>query len=135
MTANLLNDHQGRRLATHLSLLLDDLDAIARLPELAPGRPGADRLRASLAAVRAAVGDIRSSLALPGDVRPSLKRRVAAVAEVWAARVEDLRARRLKSYGDVHPDLPRVLDPLLDRLLQALEALGAAASELPEDRP
>jgi hypothetical protein len=57
---------------------------------------------------------------------------VAAVAEVWAARVEDLRADRLKSYGDVHPDLGATIDPQLERLHGALDALADAAVELPE---
>lgn len=58
---------------------------------------------------------------------------MAAVAEVWAARVDDLRARRLRGYGAVHPDLAARLDPRIDELRRLLEALADAAARLPED--
>lgn len=71
------------------------------------------------------------ALALPPEVSPSLARRVAAVAEVWAARVEDVRACRLAGYGAVHPDLARRLDPGVEELRRRLEALADAALRLP----
>src|SRR2546425_10738944 len=51
--------------------------------------------------VRSAVEGIREQLSLSADRALSLKRRVAAVAEVWAVRVEELRPRQLKGYGEV----------------------------------
>ena len=99
-----LNANQQRRLQTHLRLLADDLDALTQLPELArPGSPYA-KVRELAAAVQATVDETRRALALPPDRSPALSRRVAAVAGVWAARVDDLRARRLTSSGAVHPD-------------------------------
>lgn len=75
---------------------------------------------------------LRERLGLPPDRGPALARRVAATADVWAVRVEDLRARRLRAYGDIHPDLAATLDPPLDELRRALVALADAAGELPQ---
>jgi len=129
MSVNLLNESQQRRLATHLCLLESDLDALAQSRELERGGPNAS-VRTAIAAARTAVDEIQTALALPPDRSPSLARRVAAVAEVWAARVEDLRARRLTGYGPVHPDLARTLDPAVDTLRGRLENLAAAAAQL-----
>ena len=132
MSVSLLNDGQQRRLGTHLSLLGSDLDALAQSREFERGGPDAP-VRAAISAARDAVNEMRSALALPPDRSPSLAHRVTAVAEVWAARVEDLRARRLAGYGPVHPDLARRLDPAVDTLRRRLEALASAAAQLPDD--
>ena len=127
----LLTHNQERRLVTHLRLLLDDLDALTTLPEL--GRTGESerKVLALLEEARSAARELRSALGLPDDQGMSPRRRVAAMAEVWAVRVEDLRARRLRAYGEVHPDLGATLDPRLDDLRRALVALAEAASGLP----
>jgi hypothetical protein len=133
MSVNLLNDGQQRRLGTHLRLLGSDLDALGQSGELERDAPAFADVRTAIAAARRAVDEIQSALALPPDRSPTLARRVAAVAEVWAARVEDLRARRLAGYGPVHPDLAPRLDPAVDILRRRLEDLAAAAARLPDD--
>jgi hypothetical protein len=128
---SLLTDNQQRRLGTHLRLLIDDLERLEELPEL--GTEGAaGRVRHLLEEARRAALGVRDRMALPPDRGPALHRRVAAAAEVWAVRVEDLRVSRLRAYGDVHPDLAATLDPLLDQLRRILLALADAASELPD---
>jgi len=131
MPVTLLNDNQQRRLATHLRLLASDLETLAQSAELKAAGPASARVREALAATREAADRLREALALPADRAPSLKRRIAAVAEVWAVRMEDLRARRLKSYGAVHPELAPRLDPGLDEVRRALKALAHAAQALP----
>lgn len=131
MAMSLLNENQRRRVHTHLRLLGEDLDALKRLSVLVSDRPGAASVRDRLAQALAAAQTTREALGLPADEKPDERRHIGAVAEVWAARVEDLRAQRLKAYGAVHPDLAGTLDPLLERLRRALEALAdAAAKEL-----
>lgn len=125
---NLLNANQQRRLGTHLRLLADDLDAVAALPELGRTDPTHARVRELVAEARALVEETRATLALPEEQGPALGRRIAAVAGVWAARVEDLRARRLKGYGAVHEGLAGVLDPRIERLRRVLEALADAGA-------
>ena len=132
MAVNLLNDNQQRRLGTHLGLLLSDLEALAESPELRREATPYARVRDAIDATRRAAEAMRARLALPPDHAPSLERRIAAVAEVWAARIEDLRAHRLTGYGPVHPHLAASLDPGVDELRRRLEALGAAARSLPE---
>ncbi|HEY6158987.1 MAG TPA: hypothetical protein VIV88_16175 [Gemmatimonadales bacterium] len=130
---NLLNDDQRRRIGTHLRLLVSDLDTLAQSPELERDAAGFATVRDAIAVARRSADGLRTALALPLDKSPSIARRVAAVAEVWAARIEDLRARRLAGYGAVHPDLAGRLDPGVELVRQSLEALAAAAARLPED--
>lgn len=131
MSMNLLNANQQRRLGTHLRLLVSDLDTLADMPDLGRAQPEFARVRAALANARDAVREIQTRLELPADPSPSLRRRVAAVAEVWSARVEDLVARRLAAYGSVHPDLAARLDPGVEQLRRRLEELADAAVRLP----
>jgi hypothetical protein len=127
----MLTRNQERRLGTHLRLLLDDLDRLEELPGL--GSAGAaGQVRRLIDEAREAANALRDGLSLPPDRGPTLRRRVVAAAEVWAVRVEDLRVSRLRAYGEVHPGLAAVLDPLLDRLRLVLLALADAAGELPE---
>jgi len=132
MPVTLLNENQERRLATHLRLLASDLETLAQSAEVRAVGPAYARVREAIAAARQAAERLREALALPADRAPSLKRRIAAVAEVWAVRMEDLRARRLKSYGAVHPELAPRLDPRVEEARRALEALADAAIALPE---
>jgi hypothetical protein len=132
MAVRLLNDNQQRRLGTHLSLLVSDLEALAESPELQRDAGPYTRVRDALDATRRAAEALRAALALPPDRAPGLQRRVAAVADVWAARMEDLHAHRLTGYGPVHPDLGASLDPGVEEVRRRLEALGAAARGLPE---
>ena len=132
MTDEILNDNQRRRIATHLHLLEEDLATLARLPTL--GRAGSpyDKIHALLAAATRQVDELRAALDLGEYRTPPLRRRVGAVAEIWAVRVEDLVARRLKGYGRVHPGLAARLDARVTELKTLLERLADAAAELPE---
>lgn len=132
MSLGLLSHNQERRLVTHLRLLLDDLDALATLPELSRSGEAGRRVLGLLDETRAAARELRSALGLPEEQGAHHVRRVVATAEVWAVRMEDLRARRLRAYGEVHPDLGATLDPRLDQLRRALVALAEAATGLPE---
>jgi len=132
MSVNLLSDNQRRRLGTHLGLLVSDLETLAESPELERDGAACVGVRDAIAAARRAADQMRAALSLPTDRAPGLRRRVAAVAEVWAARIEDLRARRLSGYGAVHPDLAGRLDPRVEEVRARLEALAAAAARLPE---
>ena len=131
-TAPLLNENQRRRLITHLRLLREDLENLLRLPALAPDTPAGRRVGEVVGRIEAEIRALRVAFGLREDEKPLLRRHVAAVAEVWWARVEDLRARRLKAYGEVHPDLPAALDPHVERLEDLLLDLAREAARLPE---
>jgi len=132
MSVPLLNSDQQRRLGTHLRLLVADLDTLSESPELRRDGPAFARVRAAIAAIHRAAEEMRAALALPFDPGPSVRRRVAAVAEVWAARIDDLRAHRLEGYGPVSPKLAPRLDPLVEEVRTRLEELAAAAAALSE---
>lgn len=133
MPVALLNDNQQRRLGTHLRLLISDLERLGESPELGRQAPVFAQVREALTAARHAAEQLQLALALPVDRSPGLRRRVAAVAEVWAARMDDLRARRLAAYGPVHPDLAGRLDPGVETVRRRLEALADVAALLPDD--
>jgi hypothetical protein len=127
----LLNANQQRRLGTSLRMLRHDVAAVASWPELA--RPGEAReaIRVFVARLVPAVESLESTLELPAERPVPAARRLAAMAEVWANRLEDLHARGLRPYGKVHPDLAGVLDAKLDALIVLLEELADAAARLP----
>jgi len=132
MIENLLGENQRRRVATHLRLLEDDLASLLLLPALhRPGMPY-ERIRERVGQIEREVAALREAFGLSDEGRPTLRRHVAAVGEIWCARVEDLRARRLKGYGDVNPELARHLDPYVDRLGILLGELADAATQLPD---
>ena len=132
MDRSLLNANQQRRIATHLRLLREDLEDVGAWPEL--GRPGEpyDALRAVIARLGEAVATLGRELALPSHEAPPLRRRVQATAEVWASSMEDLKARHLKAYGRVHPDLSQLLDPRVDEIVTLLERLADLSDRLPD---
>lgn len=130
--AELLNQNQRRRVLTHLRLLREDLEQVLRLPPLAPDTPAGREIGDIVGRIEAEMRLIRTIFGLTESDKPLLRRHVAAIAEVWWARVEDLRARRLKSYGAVDPGLSAVLDPHVDRLEDLLLELARAAARLPE---
>lgn len=132
MAEPLLNANQRRRIGTHLRLLKEDLADVASWPEMArPGEPY-EAIRERLAALLAAVEELRAALALPADRSVPLRRRVMATAEVWATSAEDIKARRLRGYGSVHPDLGGVLDARVEGLIRQLRALADLADGLPD---
>jgi len=128
----LLNVNQQRRVVTHLRLLQEDLADVGSWPELA--RPGApyDALRDVVARLLHSVEALRSRLGLPADEPPPLRRRVMATAEVWATSMEDLKARHLRAYGQVHADLAGVLDPTVSEIVKLLETMADLANRLPD---
>jgi hypothetical protein len=132
MSDELLNENQRRRIATHLHLLQDDIDALGRLPALSEMDATFDHVRTLLREIVQKADDLRASLALGVPRIPSLQRRIGAVAEIWAVRMEDLMAGRLKSYGRVHPDLAGRLDHYVRELTALLQQLADAATALPE---
>jgi hypothetical protein len=130
--ARLLNENQRRRVLTHLRLLREDLENVMRLPALAPDTPAGRRIGEVVGRIEAEIRALRVTFGLREDEPPLLRRHVAAIAEVWWSRVEDLRARRLKAYGEVHPELSAVLDPHVERLEDLLLDLAKEAAHLPE---
>lgn len=132
MPEDLLNENQQRRVGTHLRLLGEDLVALQRMPELRrPGQPY-DEIGTLVTELRLRTDAMRQEFGLPPDHGPSLKRRVAALAEVWATHLEDLRPKGLKAYGRVHHDLARHIEPHLNGIIELLYRLGDVAAELPE---
>ena len=132
MPQALLNDDQRRRVGTHLDLLTADLAALERLPELQHSGAPSEAIHVLMAEIRRRADAMRHALDLPTDHAPGLGRRVAALAGVWAAHLEDLRPKGLRAYGGVNPDLAPHLDPYLNGILELLYQLADTADRLPE---
>ena len=131
MNAPLLNEYQSRRITTNLQLMHDDLAALSRSEPMTQEGAAFDTVRALIARINAASDELREALHLGSIEAPDFRRRVAAVAEIWAVRMEDLAARRLTGYGDVHPDLAARLDHRIANLSSLLLQLVDAAAHLP----
>ena len=127
----LLNANQQRRLGTGLRMLRHDLAAVASWPEVARAGEAQDAVRTLVARLVPAVEALEASLGLPAERPLPPGRRLAAIAEVWASRLEDLHAKGMRPYGKVHPDLSGVLDAKLDGLIGLLEELADTAAKLP----
>jgi hypothetical protein len=128
----LLNPNQQRRVATHLRLLREDLEDVAAWPELARGGEPYGALREIVARLLEDVASLGRRLDLPAHEPPPLRRRVMAIAEVWASSIEDIKARHLGAYGEVQPGLAQSLDPPADDIVQLLQRMADLAGGLPD---
>jgi hypothetical protein len=123
--SHLLNRDQARHLEATLAVLTGDLDALRAMVREQSWGAEADR---AIAALEAEITNLLGALGIADRVRrTSPAQQIAAVCGVWRARLPELRAGTLKAYGTVHGDLPGVLDPHVERLLQHLERLAAAS--------
>jgi len=135
MNQHLLGTNQRRRLATHLGLLREDVEKVLRWSSGEAVSPVGQRIAQLVGHINQEIAEVHRDFDLTDSEPTPLRRRVGAIAEVWLARVEDLRARRLVSHGTVHPDLAARLDPHVDRLEALLHELAQAAATLPESTP
>ena len=132
MAEHLLNENQARRVSTLLRLLKADLEEMRSWHELRrPGEPY-EAIRESLAQLLASADELRTALSLPPYRAPSLLRRVAATAQMWAISAEEMKSHGLRGYGGVHAGLPGVLDERVDRIVEQLRTLADLAGQLPE---
>ncbi len=112
-------------------MLRHDVAAVAAWPEVARPGEAQDAVRRLVARIVPAVESLEAALGLPAERPLPAGRRLAAVAETWATRLEDLHAGKLRPYGKVHPDLAGALDARLAALTGMLEELADAAARLP----
>jgi hypothetical protein len=129
MTPSLLNENQRRHLASALHLLEADIERLQRHRGLSQD------VRHALEDVMREARGLLAAFALPAARPLSGAREVQAVASIWSIRVDDLRVRRLRAYGPVHPDLEAHLQPLIDELHTSLRKLARAGEQAaePED--
>jgi hypothetical protein len=128
----MLNDNQRRRVGTYLGLLREDLASLRRWSGPVAGTVVGRRIGEVVEQLEAEIETVYRTFGLQSNEPTPLRRRMAAIAEVWRGRVEDLRARQLESHGAVDPDLPAALDPHVDRLEDLLRDLARAAAQIPE---
>ena len=143
--AELLNEHQRRHLGITLVQLQRFLNEVSVLLATPAPRLGlvteaddlpADFARAApsaIAVLDARIARLAERFDLPAREQ-SRFRWVRAVLGHSIDNLEDTRARALRAYGDVHPDLAQALDPALvdlqggvRGLLRLLEPPGAPA--------
>ncbi len=123
-----LNPEQQRKLGASLRLLCEDLERLLYSADAARYAGGTLDLMESIQSIIQVARGLLQELGLATDRPVSFSAQVVATAEVWIARLEDLKAHRLVSYGPLPvAAVSRVLDPHLERLQRALAALTEAA--------
>jgi hypothetical protein len=151
--AVLLTEGQRRHLTTTLAQLEDHLSEIVALTRGARS-PGprillkvlndlphgfGEATREDISRAKATLAELVATFDLaPPTASP--RQTVQALVTHGLVMVEDSVSRRLRSYGPVHPDLPRVLDPLLERLHEHFLGLARVLpapifEESPSDLP
>jgi len=131
MTATLLTEDQRRHLSVSVHLLLADLAELAEHPELGSATDTETGVRGALERTQQAARRLLDVLGLDEPRPRSARRRLLSVAGVWLVRVSELRARALRGYGPLHPDLATTLDPLVAELRDRLRELADSAQQLP----
>jgi hypothetical protein len=82
-------------------------------------------IQSSVAETTATLTELASTFALEAS-RSSHGRSVQALVISSLVVIEDAASRNLRGYGELHPGVPPVLDPLLDRLHETLVDIGSA---------
>lgn len=132
-----LNPNQKRAVTVTLRLLEERLADIERviaadergiLYERVASFTPAQRARMDelIGALREQIRRVAEEFHLPRESYSAARYVVGTVSLLWES-VEEIRARKLKSYGEVDPSLKQTLDPLLHRIIQLLFALTDAA--------
>ena len=123
----LLNHPQREHLAVMLAQMEDALDSVARLARTEPptGRLTAydddvppvfaDRVGPTITRLRGRIAAIAAEFRLDGR-RISRARSISALVTAALIHIEDSRARNLRGYGEIAPELASVLDPRLEEL-------------------
>jgi hypothetical protein len=137
----LLNHPQREHLAVMLAQMEDALDKIARLAgaESTTGRlttyeddmpPGfASHVDATVTRLRRRITAMAAEFRLGGR-RVSRARSISALATAALVHIEDSRARNLRGYGRIAPELEPVLDPLLEELREDWTAIRSAVDRV-----
>jgi hypothetical protein len=141
--AALLNEPQRRHLGitlVQLQRFLNEARLLAATPALREGLvtetddlpPAfAHAAPAAIAALTARIGRMAERFHLPAREQ-SRFRWVRAALSVSIDNLQDTRARALKAYGEVHPELPEALDPALADLQTGLRELLRLLEHGPE---
>jgi hypothetical protein len=137
VAGDLLTEGQRR----HLTVSLAGVErAVREIAALAEGREAAaspllaqaihdlppdfgQAIRNSLADATATLAELASTFAL--EASSSFHgRSVRALVVSSLVVIEDTTSRNLRGYGAIHPGVPQLLDPLLDRLHESLREIG-----------
>lgn len=91
-------------------------------------------IQSAVAEAAATLSELASTFALEAP-RSFHRRSVQALVVSSLVMIEDTASRNLRGYGEIHPGVPPLLDPLLNRLHEALVDIGRVlkASHVPEE--
>lgn len=132
-----LNANQKRAVTVTLRLLEERLADIERviaadergiLYERVASFTPAQRARMNelIGALREQIRQVAEEFQLPREQHSAARYVVGTVSLLWES-VEEIRSRKLKSYGEVEPQLKQTLDPMLQRIIRLLFDLTATA--------
>ncbi len=134
-----LNRDQARVVAVTLRMLEERLTEIERLMTGTEdgilysrrahlGRSQQERMRALIGGMRAEIRSLAETFHLRSEEQDAARKIVGLLSVTWES-LEELHSRRLKSYGEVDPQLKETLDPAVTRLTRLVLALEAVANQ------
>lgn len=134
-----LNANQKRAVTVTLRLLEERLADIERviaadergiLYERVASFTPAQRARMNelIGALREQIRYLAEEFHLPREQQSAARYVVGTASLLWES-VEEIRSRKLKSYGEVDPQLKQTLDPMLQRIIRLLFDLTETAQD------
>lgn len=84
------------------------------------------RLRALAAEARAQIAQVMQMFGLPHQVRDGRRLLDSHLTETWAT-LEDTRPPHLDGYGRMDPAVATILDPMMVRIIETINAMRAEA--------
>jgi hypothetical protein len=87
-----------------------------------------EQMRNLIAAMREEIRRAARQFDLPQEEQDATRYIIGTLSLSWES-LEEIRARKLKSYGEVDPALKETLDPIVRQLIQLLFRLQHAARE------
>ncbi|CAG0941454.1 hypothetical protein ANRL1_00556 [Anaerolineae bacterium] len=79
-------------------------------------------------AMRQQIRRATNAFELPREEQNAARHIIGALSMSWES-LEEIRPRKLKSYGEVDPELKQTLDPILQRLIRLLFRLEDVAGD------
>jgi hypothetical protein len=139
MSDRLLNTYQRnsvsitlRTLETTLRMAMTDLNSqqqgILYRQKVTLTEPQYEQIKQTILMAMGEISHLADALSLPVEVQDNRANLQSQLAILWSD-LQDMRAAKLKAYGEVAPGLEAALDPSVLRLSEFVQSLMAVLAE------